>query len=298
MTEAPDFLNELAKRDPKAAERLRKAETAAAAEAAAIKPICFPELAGRKPPPRRFIVDKWLPVGCTTSLYGGGGIGKTMLAQQIGTAIAVGRPLFEMAVEKGPVLGLMAEDDDAELWRRQIRVNEWFACEMADLGNLHLQGRAGLENTLALYPASGEPEEGILLRLVRETARALRPVLIILDPIAQLYGGNENDRFQVSHFINMVGGLAREFDCAVLLLGHPAKADGSEYSGSTAWNASVRSRLLLHRKKDEEGKKDEGRAATEPREEQLRQVRLSLVKMVQRRAATCGTQVHVPRRPD
>ncbi len=256
MTNTVDLLEELARKDPKAAERLRKAAEAAAGEqaraAAAIKPLRFPDLEGKAPPPRRFVVEEWLPAGCVTSLYGPGGIGKSMLSQQIGTAVAVGRELFGFRVEKGPVLGLMCEDDDNELWRRQIRANEWFACEMGDLGNLHLQGRAGLENTLAVYPATGALTVETFYELIREAARELRPVLIILDPIAQLYGGNENDRFQVSHFVNLVGGLAREFDCAVLLLGHPAKAEGSEYSGSTAWNASVRSRLLLQRKEGEE----------------------------------------------
>jgi hypothetical protein len=150
------------------------------------------------------------------------------------------------------VLGLLAEDDDDELWRRQVRINAWLGSDMDELGNLHLQGRAGLENTLAVYPANGPPAAQQLYELVRAKAAELKPVLIILDPIAQLFGGNENDRFQVSHFVNLVGGLAREFDCAVLLLGHPAKAEGSEYSGSTAWNGSVRSRLLLQRKEGEE----------------------------------------------
>ncbi len=217
-----------------------------------IKAIRFPELAGRVPPDRVFIVDQWLPAGCVTSLYGPGGIGKSLLAQMMGTAVALGRPLFEMQVRKGPVLGLMAEDDDDELWRRQIRINEWIACEMGDLGNLHLQGRAGLENTLAVYPSTGAPLVEPFFDLVREAGRTISPVLIILDPIAQLFGGNENDRFQVSHFINLAGSLAREFSCAVLLLGHPAKAEESEYSGSTAWNASVRSRLLLKRKEGED----------------------------------------------
>lgn len=218
-----------------------------------VVPIRFAEKAGKSPPPRRFIVDQWLPAGCVTSLYGPGGVGKSMLAQQAGTAVATGRPLFGNPVEHGPVLGIMAEDDDDELWRRQVRVNEWCLCGMEDLDDLHIQGRGGLENTLALYPASGAPMAGPLYEAVRQAAAEIRPVLLIVDPIAQLFGGNENDRFQVSHFVNLVGGLAREFDCAVLLLGHPAEAEGSEYSGSTAWNASVRSRLLLQRT---EGKED------------------------------------------
>jgi DNA repair protein RadA/Sms len=60
-----------------------------------------------------------------------------------------------------------------------------------------------------------------------------------------LYGGDENNRFQVANYVNHIAALAKDVDCAVLLLGHPGKAEGSEYSGSTAWNGSVRSRLLL-----------------------------------------------------
>ena len=62
MTNTVDLLEELARKDPKAAERLRKAAEAAAGEqsraAAAIKPLRFPELEGKAPPPRRFVVEE------------------------------------------------------------------------------------------------------------------------------------------------------------------------------------------------------------------------------------------------
>jgi RecA-family ATPase len=73
----------------------------------------------------------------------------------------------------------------------------------------------------------------------------LKPGLVILDNIAQLFGGSENDRAHVTQFVNYLARIARDGDCAVVLLGHVAKAEGSEYSGSTAWDAAVRSRLLL-----------------------------------------------------
>ena len=235
-----------------AVEEVRK-RGAGAKTADPFQPLIFRSLMHRMPPPRRFAWEGWLPIGCVTSLYGPGGVGKSLLAQEVGTVVATNRQLFGEHVEPGHVLGFFGEDDDDELWRRQIRINDWLNLKMTDLDRLHIQGRAGLENAMAIY--APEPTEQAFTQVVREAVRDCKPVLVILDNIAHLFGGNENDRFAVTHFCNLVHGIAREGDCAVLVLGHPAKADGSEYSGSTAWNAAVRSRLLLNRvKEDEDGR--------------------------------------------
>jgi RecA-family ATPase len=49
--------------------------------------------------------------------------------------------------------------------------------------------------------------------------------------VAHLFAGNENDRGEVTRFINALNRLAGETGAAVLLLGHPNKA-GDSYSGS------------------------------------------------------------------
>ena len=75
-------------------------------------------------------------------------------------------------------------------------------------------------------------------------------MLVILDNVAQIFAGQENDRSEVTSFCNLLTAIAGDFNCAVLLLGHTAKMDGSKYSGSTAWDNAVRSRLFLERKED------------------------------------------------
>lgn len=83
-----------------------------------------------------------------------------------------------------------------------------------------------------------------------------RPALLVLDTLADFFGGNENDRAQARQFIGMLRGLAIRHDCAVLLLSHPSVAgisSGVGSSGSTAWNNSVRSRLYLSRVTGEDG---------------------------------------------
>ena len=74
--------------------------------------------------------------------------------------------------------------------------------------------------------------------------------LLILDNRGQIFFGNENDRSVATFCSNLLAGVARDIDGAVLLLGHVAKAEGSEYSGSTGWDAVARSRLLLSKSAD------------------------------------------------
>jgi RecA-family ATPase len=82
--------------------------------------------------------------------------------------------------------------------------------------------------------------------------------LIVLDNSADIFGGDENDRAQVRQFIGMLRGLAIRANAGVVLTSHPSltgQQSGTGLSGSTAWHASVRSRLYMKRAvtaKDEE----------------------------------------------
>ena len=97
---------------------------------------------------------------------------------------------------------------------------------------------------------------------IREAACDIRPKLIVLDNAADIFGGNENDRAQVRQFIGMLRSMAMAAGSGVLLTSHPSLtgiSSGSGLSGSTAWNASVRSRLYFKRaqtEKDEEPEPD------------------------------------------
>lgn len=79
-----------------------------------------------------------------------------------------------------------------------------------------------------------------LAALVRRTGAKL----VALDNVAHLFAGNENDRGEVTRFVNALNRLAGDTGAAVLLLGHPNKA-GDSYSGSTAWLNAVRSQFTI-----------------------------------------------------
>ena len=153
-----------------------------------------------------------------------------------------------------PSLGVFCEDDDDELWRRQCRINSVLDLRMAHLGDFAAQGRLGLPNLIMAFTKGKPPAALPLLAEIENKARAIGAKLVILDNAAQLFGGEENSRAEVTTFINAVNGLARRLDAAVLMLGHPPKS-GAEYSGSTAWHAAVRCMWSLGRVAEEN---DEG----------------------------------------
>jgi RecA-family ATPase len=216
--------------------------------------IDFTDPASWNPPPMQFIIGGWAPLGYVSSCYGPGGIGKSLLAQMIAVCIATGRPFFGAPVLQGTVLGFFCEDDDQELMRRQKRICEAMGVSPEEIGDrIKLQGRVGLDNMQVSY-VGNEPKIGKFLAEIRAAVEEHRPKLLILDNIAQLFGGDEDIRFQVANFCNHVAGLMRGMEGAVLLFGHPAKGENSEYSGSTGWDGSVRSRWFLrYADKDDKG---------------------------------------------
>lgn len=216
-------------------------------------PICAAMLDGQPVPPRLWHVDGILPARTVTMLSGDGGTGKSLLALQLAVSTALARPWIGQPVTAGRVLFLSAEDDLGELHRRLADVVAAEGARLADLDGLSLKSLAGADALLAAPEGTG--------RLLRETRLydalsawigAHRPALVVLDTLADLFGGDEVNRAQARQFIGILRRLALDHDCAVLLLSHPslsgmARGDGA--SGSTAWNNSVRSRLYFRRVK-------------------------------------------------
>jgi RecA-family ATPase len=77
-----------------------------------------------------------------------------------------------------------------------------------------------------------------------------RPALVVFDPRADLFGGNEISRVQARQFIGMLRRMASQYQATVILADHPSlsgMSSGSGTSGSTAWRNSVRAQLYLQR---------------------------------------------------
>lgn len=208
-------------------------------------------LAGKPIPARKWLVDQLVPSGTVTLLGGDGGTGKSLLALQLAVASALGKSWIGQSVKPGHAVYVSAEDDQDELHRRAYDVAAAAGASLGDLDGLTLRSLAGKDALLAgqLTP-TGPLQETRLFKAIDDYMADLKPTLIVLDTLADLFPGNENDRAQARQFIGLLRGLAMRHDCAVILLAHPSLSglnSGSGTSGSTGWNNSVRSRLYLER---------------------------------------------------
>ncbi len=201
------------------------------------------ELDGREAPQRTWLVDHWLTHGLTL-LAGRGGVGKTLLAQTLGTALALGRPFIGDVAAPQTVLMWACEDDHDEIWRRQIAINRYLGCTMADIdGRLVIESRVGATNGMWVQ-AFGALTAGPALKEWHEQIADVAATVAILDNISHAFGGTENDRHHVTSFVNSLAPTT-ERPLATILLGHVAKAQGSEFAGSTAWENAVRMRWFF-----------------------------------------------------
>jgi RecA-family ATPase len=211
--------------------------------------------AGVDPPERRWIVKDMIPDRTVTIVSGDGGGGKTTLKLQLAVAIAGRCPWLGHNPDPGPVLFVTAEDDEEEIHRRVYAIAKGINVELSDLVDLHIVPLAGQDAVM------GAPEGKAALIAPTAVFRGLvalvdriRPRLVILDALADVYAGEENARAQARQFIGLLRGLAIKNDLAVVLIAHPSlsgMASGSGTSGSTAWSNSVRARLYLERIVDE-----------------------------------------------
>lgn len=209
------------------------------------------DLDGLPVPERQWLVSDLIPSGTVTLLGGDGGTGKSLLALQLAAAVAHGGfPWLDRHVYSGNVVFISAEDDQDELHRRVADVARAAGIGLADLPNLRLRSLAGEDALLATLEPDGSLQSTELFGVLDKYITATKPSLIVLDTLADLFPGNENDRAQARQFISLLRGLAIRHQCAVMLLAHPSlsgMSSGAGTSGSTAWNNSVRSRLYLER---------------------------------------------------
>lgn len=222
-------------------------------------PVALADLMAKEFPPTQWAWHRWILKGEVNSLYGDGGVGKSLLSLYIALAVAAGKPLFGDDTQQMPVLAFFAEDGPAHVKSRAVTALRALGLAprfrgvgpdpVADLP-LKLWCNPSGETLLARVDDDGTVHELPRLHALRAELAALgKPALLIVDSLADLFALNESLRAPVNAALKQVlGGLCREFGTTVLVLAHPSKAsmaDGTHYSGSTAFNNAVRHRLVL-----------------------------------------------------
>jgi hypothetical protein len=205
-------------------------------------------------PERQWIIQDWLPEGELTALYGPPGSGKSMAALQLALAVASGTKWLNMPAKQMPVLTVACEDSADELHRRlaSCKGDATYSFALDDpetRKNWYGWPRVGADNILAQSdPRTGKVVPGPFWPELRAQLSWMPkgPKLVVLDTIADIFAGSENDRPAVNSFLKTcLGRLRIDYEATVLIVGHPAKSDSSQYSGSTAWDGGVRSRWYM-----------------------------------------------------
>lgn len=204
---------------------------------------------------REWLIDERIPMFNVTLLSGEGAVGKSIALLQLAAAVVLGKDWLGTLPQFGPVLYIAAEEDEDEIRRRLEDIALHFQSNRQTLvqNGLRVICFAG-ENALL-----AEPDRRDLIRptrlfdRIKADAVALRPKLIVVDPVADVFGGKENDRGQTRMFCTLMRGLAIAAGAAVILSSHPSVAgvqSDSGLSGSTAWHNSVRARMYFKALKD------------------------------------------------
>ena len=206
------------------------------------KRMLWGELATLTPPERKWAIKGWLGLGHVTLISGPPGSGKTALCQAIASCLALGHDVIDEVPQPLKVLFWAGEDDRDELWRRQVAIAQWLGVPIERFQeNLILLPLDQEDLTLV-----GSSRDGLVttpaLKQLREQVGDLGIDYVMLDSLARTYGGNENDRHEVTQFVAGLQWALSPTGAGCGVIGHPAKAAGSEFSGSTAWEASVRAR--------------------------------------------------------
>jgi len=211
-------------------------------------------LAQTPPEAPTFLIDGWLPRRTTTLLAANGGVGKSNIALQLAVGLATGSEWLGLSCERVPVMVISAEDEARIVHFRVSNI-----CAEADVSLPSLRDQLICYDMTALDCTLWREGATDRMQWLADIVRQHRVGAVIIDNASDVYASNENDRSQVRGFLRCLNMIAAATDCAILLLAHVDKASvrmgagndtDSTFSGSTAWNNSVRSRWAMTRDKD------------------------------------------------
>lgn len=179
-----------------------------------------------------WLVEGRLPCGGTSMLVGEPGAGKSALARDLALAVARGRPWLDFRTRQGPVLYVHLEGD-----RLNLR---------AAFAKLGLAPQDALHFVHSLQMSE-------LRERIRERAKSLEPVLIVIDGLLRLLHAEElNDAGAQSSALDRILDLSHETRSHVLLvhdLAGPLAHEMGQLLGST--RNTLDTIFMLSRVRDE-----------------------------------------------
>jgi putative DNA primase/helicase len=146
-------------------------------------------------PQKEFIVKDWLSVEDISFLKGERGVGKSLLAQQLMTAVATGKPWLNMDVKQVKAYGIFCGDEKEDLIRKQRAINSLYQVDESLVeSQMQMLARSGEDNLLMTFNYGGELTT--FFHEVLEDIRSFRPKLVVLDTASDLFQGGDSSHFE------------------------------------------------------------------------------------------------------
>lgn len=207
-------------------------------------PLDFDAMLDR-PIQRAPICGSWIPSHAVVLNSGHGGDGKSYVALEICVRLALG---ISVLGSVGPQVRCLYYSCEDELRVLQYRV--WMICQKLGRKPSELDGFLTVFDMSAVVDTVLFANGGFTDRAVGLEAECLRrgARLVVVDNVSDVYDDEENNRAKVRAFVRGMTRMAQRINGAVMLLAHIDKAAARNkltkdtYSGSTAWNNSVRCR--------------------------------------------------------
>ena len=241
-------------------------------------PVNLKDMLTNPPAPPSFVWDGLVPRGEVTLLSGHGEAGKTFIGLMLAISVALGRPMFGIAVERSRAVFVSLEDDGDKIrWRISL------ICKVWDIDPLDLEGwLTVLDGTEypEMYVSLNKWVPGAATATYAQLSQRVDDIdagLVVIDNASDAYAADENTRTMVRSFLRSLKQIAKTSNGGVVLLSHvnreTAKGgfnDREGYSGNTAWHNSARSRLFLKKEKQSglltlvQEKSNHGKSLAEP----------------------------------
>ena len=151
------------------------------------------------------------------------------------------------------MLAWFGEDDHDEIWRRQEDINA--ALGIGSLSNLEgkVFWRPCPGDDITLFTGTNEQDctTTPAFEILREQIESTSAMLTILDSATQVAAIPEINRPMVTRCLQHLNRICIDTGTSILLLGHNNRE--GDFSGSSAWENRVRSRIHMKREKTEDG---------------------------------------------
>ena len=222
------------------------------------------------PPPREWIIRDLVPAGEIGRLVAPGGTGKSMALLQLAVSVAsggvdwLGYPPGQGASR---VLVLSAEDDRAELHRRFYAIGQGLNADGVVLNHAALRNIVTLSvrgmdlRLIATTDAGGAGRDKGRVEWLCRVIEQTEARLVILDPQASFYGGEENSNKDAQVWIDGLRHVTERTGCTLLIVHHANKASmngvsdgGTAARGASAFRDGCRFELNLAGMTDKEAK--------------------------------------------